>query len=138
MWPNSQKTADLVTFTHEILNGKLHFLFSRSYKKVNSFKPIPYLWSLSIPPENMMFSGGIEIDLWHEMGYARKERFRSDFQKVPKALEFVEIIYSNKFKNKQSFNSQCLMLNLGTHNSRIMSTTSITSTSPKCIEWLEV
>ena len=28
MWPNSQGTADLVTFTQEILNGKLHFLCS--------------------------------------------------------------------------------------------------------------
>ena len=25
MWPNLQETADLVTFTEEILNGKLHF-----------------------------------------------------------------------------------------------------------------
>ena len=25
MWPNTQKTADLVTFTKEILNEKLHF-----------------------------------------------------------------------------------------------------------------
>ena len=25
MWPNAQETADLVTFTEEILNGKLHF-----------------------------------------------------------------------------------------------------------------
>ena len=24
MWPNPQETADLVTFTEEILNGKLH------------------------------------------------------------------------------------------------------------------
>ena len=28
MLPNSQETADLVTFTEEILNGKLHFLCS--------------------------------------------------------------------------------------------------------------
>ena len=28
MWPNPQETADLVTFTEEILNGKLHFLYS--------------------------------------------------------------------------------------------------------------
>ena len=28
MCPNPQETADLVTFTEEILNGKLHFLFS--------------------------------------------------------------------------------------------------------------
>ena len=26
MWPNPQKTADLVTFTKEILNENLHFL----------------------------------------------------------------------------------------------------------------
>ena len=25
MWPNPQETADLVKFTEEILNGKLHF-----------------------------------------------------------------------------------------------------------------
>ena len=31
MRPNSQKTADLVTFTEEILNGKLHFLCSVDY-----------------------------------------------------------------------------------------------------------
>ena len=28
MWPNPQETADLVTFTEEILNGKPHFLCS--------------------------------------------------------------------------------------------------------------
>ena len=27
MWPNLQETADLVTFTEEILNGKRHFLY---------------------------------------------------------------------------------------------------------------
>ena len=26
MWPNSQDTADLVTLTEEILNGKLYFM----------------------------------------------------------------------------------------------------------------
>ena len=28
MWPNPLETADLVTFTEEILNGKLQFLCS--------------------------------------------------------------------------------------------------------------
>ena len=28
MWPNPQETADLVTFTEEILNGKPHFFCS--------------------------------------------------------------------------------------------------------------
>ena len=32
MWPNPQDTADLVTFTEEILNGKLHFLCSGTGK----------------------------------------------------------------------------------------------------------
>ena len=31
MWPNPQLPADLVTFTEEILNGKLHFLCSGCY-----------------------------------------------------------------------------------------------------------
>ena len=26
MWPNPQETADLMRFTKEILNGKIHFL----------------------------------------------------------------------------------------------------------------
>ena len=28
MWPNPQETVDLVTFTGEIFNGKLHYLCS--------------------------------------------------------------------------------------------------------------
>ena len=32
MWSNPQDTPDFVTFTEEILNGKLHFL--RSVKQV--------------------------------------------------------------------------------------------------------
>ena len=28
MWPNTQETVDLVTFTEEILDRKLHFLWS--------------------------------------------------------------------------------------------------------------
>ena len=37
MWPNPLFTADLVKFTDEILNGKLHFLCSE--KMVNSLNP---------------------------------------------------------------------------------------------------
>ena len=37
MWPNPQETADLVTFTEEILNEKLRFLFSVSRLKENRF-----------------------------------------------------------------------------------------------------
>ena len=38
MWLNSQETADLVTFTEEILNGKLHFLCSVLYLLSSSRK----------------------------------------------------------------------------------------------------
>ena len=36
MWPNSQETADLVTFTEEILDGKLYFLCSECSAYSNS------------------------------------------------------------------------------------------------------
>ena len=36
MWPNPQETVDLVTFTEEILNGKLHFLCSANLKSLPS------------------------------------------------------------------------------------------------------
>ena len=40
MWPNPQETADLVTFTEEILNGKLHFLCSVNKNKFMNILPI--------------------------------------------------------------------------------------------------
>ena len=40
MWPNAQFPADLVTFTEEILNGKLHVLCSGTSLRLNNF-----LWS---------------------------------------------------------------------------------------------
>ena len=45
MWPNPQETADLVTYTEEILNGKLHFLCSEydEFNKVIIQKLILYL-----------------------------------------------------------------------------------------------
>ena len=53
MWPNPQETADLVTFTEEILTGKLHFLcsvtwlhyiFSSVYYIKNSYKILMTNW----------------------------------------------------------------------------------------------
>ena len=36
MWPNPHGTADLVLFTEEIPNGKLHFLGSDGWQCFNS------------------------------------------------------------------------------------------------------
>ena len=33
MWTNPQETADLLTFTEEILNEKLHFLWVHIFQK---------------------------------------------------------------------------------------------------------
>ena len=40
MWPNPQETKDLVTFTEEILNRKLHFLCSGFDLDINGFMTI--------------------------------------------------------------------------------------------------
>ena len=40
MWPNPQLPADLVTFTKEILNGKLHFLCSVSRKTLTKIDEV--------------------------------------------------------------------------------------------------
>ena len=37
MWPNPQFPADLVTFTEEIMNGKLHLLCSVSLSAFKDF-----------------------------------------------------------------------------------------------------
>ena len=36
MWPNRQKPADFVTFTEDIVNGKLYFLYSEVKGKVEA------------------------------------------------------------------------------------------------------
>ena len=82
MWPNPQFSADLVTFTEEIVNGKLYFSCSDCHKKtldlssnvcIVSKRPLPgfhlfevsCLWNFlilssegrgagSIPPGNLL------------------------------------------------------------------------------------
>ena len=54
MWPNPLETADLVTFTEEILKGKVNSL--RSVMSVIFF----------LTPENI--KKPLERDQWHEMG----------------------------------------------------------------------
>ena len=40
MWPNHQETADLVTFTEEILKGKLHFLCGDRNENIENLKQL--------------------------------------------------------------------------------------------------
>ena len=47
MGPNPQETADLVLFTEEILNGKLHFLCSAMLSSLDlKIKLFPINWLL--------------------------------------------------------------------------------------------
>ena len=50
MWPNPQETADLVTFTKEILIGKLQFLCSaiEENNQKRSFQVFENLFKISI------------------------------------------------------------------------------------------
>ena len=43
MWPNLQFPVDLVAFTEEILNGKLHFLHSDDTYE-NTFDKSIFFW----------------------------------------------------------------------------------------------
>ena len=43
--------------------SKCMFRRSANFRELTHFKPM----SISVPPENIMFSGGIERDQWHEM-----------------------------------------------------------------------
>ena len=75
MWPNLQFPADLVTFTEEILYGKLYFLCSIYYRGV--FRTLPNIYSKAslqkllttkncylqsdLPVAYMLYSGHLKI-----------------------------------------------------------------------------
>ena len=44
MWPNPLETADLITFTEEILNGKFQFLYSDRVLST----PLKFVFQLAI------------------------------------------------------------------------------------------
>ena len=49
MWPNPQETADLVTLTEEILNGKLSRTSSRAASAITGYKK-RVLWFFVLTP----------------------------------------------------------------------------------------
>ena len=55
MWPNPQFSADLITYTEQILNGKLHFLYSETSigSLTNSFydTALATILAFRLPPE---------------------------------------------------------------------------------------
>ena len=69
MWPNPQETTDLVTFTEEILIGKLHFLRSFSKNKcidkICSFQPSKHFIAFKTAPQVFLHS----FALYHRLIY---------------------------------------------------------------------
>ena len=55
MWPNPQETAYLVTFTEEILNGKLHFFCSVGFWRSTQFPPKLVIFTEKSLVENYIF-----------------------------------------------------------------------------------
>ena len=89
MWPNPQETVDLVTFTEEILNEKLHFLCSvRIYKQINF-------------PFSDCFKKHLQI-------YFRKQPFRGILLK--RYSENAQQIYKRTPMPKCNFNKVALQL----------------------------
>ena len=70
MWPNPQETADLVTFTEEILNGKLHFLCSAS--SILALLFFPYINDLrqGLLPDVSLFADKASLFLINNCGKA--------------------------------------------------------------------
>ena len=76
MWPNPQETADFVTFSWEILYGKLHFLcsvrelegliISRPAKKKKKRKRIMIVWGKTDSFQYPLFGMALE-----NAGFAR-------------------------------------------------------------------
>ena len=71
MWPNPQETADLVTFTEEILNGKFHFSCSDSCWK-------PFLKLRKAPRKRVREKNMIWLKkrFLHHIDYARLRNFK--------------------------------------------------------------
>ena len=59
MWPNPQETADLVIFTEEIFNGKLHFLCSDYWLSFHAF--ILFQTLKGIAPQNMLLQRTVGV-----------------------------------------------------------------------------
>ena len=67
MWPNPQDTADLVTFTKEIFNGKFHFLcnaYSGPEEAVNILWNKKKHWKYVLLWSAFLVDNVLETELW--------------------------------------------------------------------------
>ena len=88
MWPNPQKTADLVTFTEEIHNGKFHFLWG-AHKQLSLSWKNESVWDDRKSSQDIKASNHFELrDNWqnscqfHLTEYFLQEAFTRLFKKT--------------------------------------------------------
>ena len=101
MWPNPQVAADLVTFTEEILNGKLQFLCSVSWFTrfgtnwdLGNFKKISEMLGIT----GKCLTGNTKLKFWQLHQKNKKNPFFKPFTK--KLLHIISRIYLQYFIQK--------------------------------------
>ena len=103
MWPNLQQTADLVTFTEEIFNGKLHFLCSAGSRIPSEFfkntvfidynHAIASVCSQQTTPAKVFFHPFVKhtVDYFHNFKFTLQELII--LQEVLRRIELCPVIY---------------------------------------------
>ena len=91
MWPNPQFPADLVTFTEEIINGKLHFLCSAKR------------------PMNQFGKNGLTIEKFHKHARSSKAHYKAESYERPSKRSMMERFCENSY---QVLAANSLLLNL--------------------------
>ena len=96
MWPNPQFSAGLVTFTEEILNGKLHILCSAcAFFKKWIFEYL--FWKIFIDMLRMEISGQLLLKLVQLVQYYRQSLWRHWSDYFPEIIDILQNLGQNNF-----------------------------------------
>ena len=97
MWPNPQETADVVTFTEEVLNGKLHFCFSVCVEKIlilNVQVTVVLLMFQEMQKHCSRASSSVQLQLKHQI-------------KILQPVKVIAQLYSNLWETQRRRSSIC-------------------------------
>ena len=102
MWPNPRETADLVTFTEEILNGKLHFFWCSDMPELG----FSMNWIFPCKDRNLFYMGKYGLEKNRVFAYLT-QRFTVDLTFTMSSLYsfflntsaylFLLTVYKNSF-----------------------------------------
>ena len=107
MWPNPQVTADLVTFTEEIFNEKLHFLCSDSIlSHANHNYANNSSWFIKTDDNITLFWTVFGFGKW--FSYFNWERLAYVFSKKKAMKDFLSLWCIPKISNEDIIAAVCL------------------------------